>query len=39
MKIIDQQGNLFGVVNIVDVLVVLFVLAVITAGVAFLLQS
>lgn len=39
MKIIDEQGNLFGIVNIVDVLVVLLVLAVVTAGVSFLLQS
>jgi len=35
MEVIDEEGNLFGVVNIVDALVVLGVLAVVIAGVAF----
>lgn len=34
MDVIDDEGNLFGVVNIVDVLVILFVVAVVVAGVA-----
>jgi hypothetical protein len=33
-SIIDEEGNLFGVVNIIDALVVLLVLAVVVAGVA-----
>jgi len=32
--IIDDEGRLFGAVNIIDALVVLFVVAVIVAGVA-----
>ncbi|MFD1597510.1 DUF4330 family protein [Halobellus rarus] len=35
MELIDDDGNLFGVVNVVDALVVLLVVAVITAGVMF----
>ncbi|MDY6774655.1 MAG: DUF4330 domain-containing protein [Halobacteria archaeon] len=35
MDIIDDEGRLFGVVNIVDALAVLLVLAVVVAGVAF----
>jgi hypothetical protein len=34
MELIDDDGNLFGVVNVVDALVVLVVLAVVVAGVA-----
>ncbi|WP_323677107.1 DUF4330 domain-containing protein [Halorubellus sp. PRR65] len=34
MELIDDEGNLFGVVNVVDALVVLLVVAVIAAGVA-----
>ncbi|WP_159904884.1 DUF4330 family protein [Salinirussus salinus] len=36
MPIIDDEGRLFGTVNIIDALVVLFVLAVVVAGVALL---
>jgi hypothetical protein len=35
MEVIDEEGRLFGVVNVIDALVVLFVLAVLVAGVAF----
>lgn len=35
MKLIDDRGNLFGAVNIIDALVVLLVVAVAGAGVAF----
>ncbi|SDZ98190.1 protein of unknown function [Haloplanus vescus] len=38
MELIDDDGNLFGIVNVVDTLVVLLVLAVVVAGVAFVLQ-
>jgi hypothetical protein len=34
MRVIDDDGNLFGLVNVVDALVVLLVLAVVAAGVA-----
>lgn len=34
MRVIDDDGNLFGVVNVVDALVVLLVLAVVAAGAA-----
>jgi hypothetical protein len=34
MKLIDDEGRLFGVVNVIDVLVVLFVVAVVVAGAA-----
>lgn len=34
MELLDEEGNLFGVVNVIDALVVLFVLAVIAAGAA-----
>jgi len=34
VPVIDEEGNLFGVVNVVDALVVLFVLAVVVAGIA-----
>jgi hypothetical protein len=37
MGVIDDEGNLFGVVNVVDALVVLLVLAVVAAGAAFVL--
>jgi hypothetical protein len=36
MPLIDDQGRLFGRINVIDALVVLFVLAVATAGVALL---
>jgi hypothetical protein len=36
MKLIDDRGNLFGAVNIIDALVVLLVVAVVVSGVAFL---
>lgn len=35
MKLIDDRGNLFGAVNIIDALVVLLVVAVVVAGAAF----
>jgi hypothetical protein len=35
MDVIDDEGNLFGTVNVVDALVVLLVLAVVAAGAAF----
>ena len=38
MPLIDDEGNLFGVINIIDALAILFVLAVVAAGAAFLLQ-
>jgi len=38
MDLLDDEGNLFGVVNVVDALVVLFVVAVVAAGAAFVLQ-
>ncbi|MCD2204886.1 DUF4330 family protein [Halobacterium sp. KA-6] len=38
MELLDDEGQLFGVVNVVDALVVLFVLAVVAAGAAFVLQ-
>jgi hypothetical protein len=38
MKLIDDEGNLFGVVNVVDALVVLLVLAVVAAGAVLVLQ-
>lgn len=37
MDVIDEEGNLFGVVNVIDALVVLFVLAVAVAGAALVL--
>jgi len=36
--LLDDEGNLFGVVNIVDALIVLFVVAVVVAGAALVLQ-
>ncbi|MFC7047246.1 DUF4330 family protein [Halobacteriaceae archaeon GCM10025711] len=39
MEVIDEQGRLFGVVNVIDALVVLLVLAVAVAGIALLTQS
>lgn len=39
MPIIDDDGNLFGLVNVVDALAALLVLAVVVAGAAFALQS
>ncbi|WP_435063671.1 DUF4330 family protein [Halobaculum sp. EA56] len=38
MNVIDDEGNLFGLVNVVDALAVLLVLAVVAAGAAFVLQ-
>lgn len=38
MKVIDEDGNLFGVVNVIDALVVLLVLAVVVAGASFVLR-
>lgn len=38
MPVIDDDGNLFGVVNVVDVLAGLLLLAVVVAGAAFALQ-
>ena len=38
MELLDDDGNLFGVVNVVDALVVLLVLAIVAAGAAFVLQ-
>lgn len=38
MRMIDDEGNLFGVVNVVDAFAVLLVLAVVAAGAAFALQ-
>jgi hypothetical protein len=35
MELIDDEGNLFGLVNVVDALVVLLVVAVVAAGAAF----
>lgn len=35
MELIDDEGKLFGIVNVIDALVVLFVLAIVIAGVAF----
>jgi hypothetical protein len=36
MEIIDERGNLFGVVNVIDALVVLLVLSVLVAGIALI---
>jgi hypothetical protein len=36
MQVIDDEGNLFGRVNVIDALVVLLILAVVVAGVALL---
>lgn len=38
MELLDDDDNLLGAVNIVDALVILFVLTVVTAGAAFVLQ-
>ncbi|MEF8820521.1 MAG: DUF4330 family protein [Haloferacaceae archaeon] len=38
MQLLDEQGRLFGVVNVVDLLAVLLALAVVVAGVAVVLQ-
>jgi hypothetical protein len=38
MDVIDDNGNVFGVVNVIDALAVLFVLAVAVAGAALVLQ-
>ena len=38
MPLIDEEGNLFGIINVIDALVILFVLAIVAAGAAFLLQ-
>ena len=35
MQLIDENGNLFGVLNVIDALIVLVLLAVVVAGVAF----
>jgi hypothetical protein len=34
VNLLDEEGNLFGVVNVIDALVVLFVLAIVVAGAA-----
>ena len=39
MAIIDEEGRIFGTVNVIDALVVLFVLAVVVAGAAFVLSD
>ena len=39
MDLIDDDGNLFGLINLVDALVVFVALAVVVAGVAFVLSS
>ena len=39
MELIDEDGRLFGVVNVIDALVVLLVLAVAVAGIALLQSS
>jgi hypothetical protein len=39
VKLIDDQGRLFGLINLVDALVVLVVLAILVAGVAFVFSS
>lgn len=39
MEIIDEEGNLFGVINVVDALAALLVLAVVVAGVALMVPS
>ena len=39
MDLIDDKGRLFGTVNIIDALAVLFVLAVVAAGAAFVLGA
>lgn len=39
MDVIDDKGRIFGTVNIIDALVVLLVLAVVTAGAMLVLQS
>lgn len=39
MDVIDDQGRLFGLINIIDVFVVLIVVAVVVAGAALVLQS
>ncbi|WP_340100760.1 DUF4330 domain-containing protein [Salinibaculum salinum] len=39
MEVIDENGRVFGVVNVIDLLVLLLVLAVVAAGVALVLGS
>lgn len=39
MNLLDDEGRLFGVVNVIDVLVVLFVVAVVVAGAALVLSD
>jgi len=39
MEILDEKGRLFGVVNVIDALAVLLVLAVVAAGAALVLGS
>lgn len=39
MDVIDEQGRLFGIVNVIDALVVVLVVAVAVAGVALILQE
>lgn len=39
MKFIDQEGRVFGLVNVIDALVVLLVVAIVVAGVALVTQS
>jgi hypothetical protein len=39
MELIDEEGNLFGVINIIDALAILLVLAVVVAGIALVAPS
>lgn len=39
MELIDDQGYLFGTINVIDALAVVLVLAVVTAGTAFVLSN
>jgi len=38
MEFLDEQGRVFGIINVIDLFVVLFVVAVVTAGFALALQ-
>lgn len=39
MELIDEQGRILGIVNVIDALVVLVILAIVVAGVVFVLQA
>jgi hypothetical protein len=39
MKIIDQDGNLFGIINIIDTFILLIILIIITSGISFVITS